>query len=714
MHRTRSVLRPTLWLLCLPLLGATVAFAEPLSLMDVALTREVEEVAIAPSGEQIAYVLEVPRDPVDGENGKARKHLYVVDGEEEPRGFVTGDVRVSKISWRPGHSEIAFLAKRGEDEDAALYGIPTDGGEARKRVAFETSVKEYTFSPDGDRVAFVAEEPEPDPERDPESNGDREEPETWEEKGFDAEIFQEEERHGRVWVQELTDSAGEPGRESAGEPRRLDLEGTASEIHWSPTGDRLALALAPTPFIDDHYMQRRVEIVDVATSETLARVDNPGKLGEVAWSPDGEHLALISAADFHDPREGRLTVAATAEGGEPRDLLPGYEGHVRELAWIDDSTLLYFGDRGVWTEIGTVDLEGTQEILVPGEDHPAWSELALSADGTVAALTGSTPSHPEEAFRFSLAGDDAPRRLTESNSWLTDRDLARQEVVRFRDRADELTIEGLLIHPLEEPEGRVPLVLMVHGGPESHYRQAWITSYSRPGQAMAGRGFASFYINYRASTGRGVAFSKLDQGDGGGREFDDLVDGIDHLVERGLVDEDRVGITGGSYGGFASAWGATYYSDRYAASVMFVGISDQLSKSGTTEIPDEMAAVHWLTRPWEDWQLFLERSPIYYVERARTPILIAHGTEDPRVHPEQSLEMYRYLKAYGETPVRLVWYPGEEHGNSKAAARFDYSVRLVRWMEHYLQGPGGEPPAYPVPYRRAWEEGVLTVGEDAE
>ncbi|MDX1631514.1 MAG: S9 family peptidase [Thermoanaerobaculia bacterium] len=712
MLRTRFAPPSILWLLVLVPGLLPAADGRPLSLSDVAMTREVEEVAIAPSGDRIAYVLGVPRNPLEEENGPARKHLYVLNGEGEPTAFVTGDVRVSQISWRPGHAEIAFLAKRGDDEEAALWGIPTDGGEARKRVTFETGVKEYSFSPDGDRVAFVAEEPAPEEERDPEA--DPEEAETWEEKGFDAEVFQEEERHDRVYVRDLTENGEESTEESPGEPRMLELEGTASEIHWGPTGDRIALALAPTPFIDDHYMQRRVRVVDVETSEILTRVDNPGKLGEIAWSPDGEHLAILSAADFHDPREGRLTVVSASEGGDLENLLPDYEGHVRELAWIDESTLLYLGDRGVWTEIGTVDLGGNQRILVPGEDHPVWDDLALSDGGSVAAFTGETPTHPGEVFRFSPGGKKAPRRLTDNNPWLADRELARQEVVRFRDRADELTIEGLLIHPLEEREERVPLVLMVHGGPESHYRQGWITSYSRPGQAMAGRGFASFYINYRGSTGRGIAFSKLDQGDAGGREFDDLVDGIDHLVERGLADGDRVGITGGSYGGFASAWGATYYSDRYAASVMFVGISDQISKSGTTEIPDEMAAVHWLTRPWEDWKLFLERSPIYYVERARTPILIAHGTEDPRVHPEQSLEMYRYLKAYGETPVRLVWYPEEKHGNREAAARFDYSVRLVRWMEHYLKGGDEEPPAYSIPYRRAWEEGVLTTDGESE
>ena len=182
--------------------------------------------------------------------------------------------------------------------------------------------------------------------------------------------------------------------------------------------------------------------------------------------------------------------------------------------------------------------------------------------------------------------------------------------------------------------------MYVHSGPESHEKNGWLTSYSRPGQVAAAKGFVVFYPNYRGSTGRGVGFSKAGQGDSAGKEFDDLIDGIDHLIEEGIADPKAIGVTGGSYGGYASAWCSTYYSDRFAASVMFVGISNKLSKAGTTDIPEEMYLVHQRKRPWEDWGYFLERSPIRYVERNRTPTLILHGKEDPRVHPSQSLELH--------------------------------------------------------------------------
>jgi len=117
-----------------------------------------------------------------------------------------------------------------------------------------------------------------------------------------------------------------------------------------------------------------------------------------------------------------------------------------------------------------------------------------------------------------------------------------------------------------------------------------------------------------------------------------------------------------------------------------------LSKLGTSDIPQELYQVHSRKWPWEEWSFFLERSPIYHVEKARTPILIAGGEDDTRVHPTQSLQLYRYLELLDRAPVRLVRYPGEKHGNDRAAARYDYSLRLMRWMDHYLEGSGGDPP----------------------
>ena len=214
---------------------------------------------------------------------------------------------------------------------------------------------------------------------------------------------------------------------------------------------------------------------------------------------------------------------------------------------------------------------------------------------------------------------------------------------------------------------RYPLIAVIHGGPEAHVADGWISSYSRPAHALAAEGYVVALPNYRGSTGRGVEFSKLGQNDYADAEFNDIVDLKRHLVAEGLIDPDRVGISGGSYGGYATMWSASALTEEYAAAVAFVGISNQVSKFGTSDIPTEMYLVHSRVWPWEDWMWLLERSPVFHAGKTRTPLLIMHGDSDPRVHPEQSLEMYRNVKLRTDTPVRLVYYPGDDFDPNSTA-----------------------------------------------
>ncbi len=664
--------------LCGALLHAATVGAQqnqPLSPHDVARLRMVTEAKISPDGQLVAYVLSVPRDLKSEDNGANWSELHVVGLDGNSRPFVTGSVNVSKVQWAPDGQSLTFLAKRSNDKETSLYQISMNGGEARRLVRLKTAITDYDWRPDGEQLALLATEPEP------------EERKKLRDKGFNAKIYEEQLQPVKVWL-------ADADPETDDEPRALDLPGTASELHWSPDGKRLLVALTDKPLIDYHFMYRRLRVVDPASGEIVAKIENPGKLGSAAWSPDGKHVAFLSGEDINDPSEGRLMLGNPADGSM-RELMKDYLPNISLIEWKDAETLLFVAADGCFTAYGEVNVRGERRLIIEPKQEQVLVDFSYSADTGTAAFLAHARTHPAEVF--VLRGESL-ERLTNSNPWLDQRALAAQEVIRYKARDGE-TIEGVLVRPLHEQSGtRYPLVLAVHGGPESHVSNGWVTTYSNPGQVAAGRGFAVFYPNYRGSTGRGVAFAKAHQQDAAGKEFDDLVDGVDHLIEMGLVDKAKVGVTGGSYGGYATAWCSTRYSDRFAAGVMFVGISNNLSKSGTTDIPDEMYLVHHRKRVWEDWQYFLERSPIYYAEQARTPLLILHGEDDPRVHPSQSLELYRTLKLLGKTPVRLVLYPGEGHGNRRAAARLDYNLRLMRWMEHYLKGDGGDPPAPELDY----------------
>lgn len=660
----------------------------------IAKIQAVRNVAVAPDGELLAYTVTVPRRPLSDDDGPAWSELYVVDREGNSRPFITGEVTIGAPQWSPDGDWLYYTAKRDGDSEASLYRIPIDGGESLRILTHPTGVGDFDLSPDGQQVAFLATEQLTD--------GLKE----LREKGFDQEIYEEDWKFTRVWVAALPQQRSAAAKDDEPKSRMLELNGSASEVQWSPSGRELLVTLATTPSVDDRYMGRRIHIVEAESGRTVREIGNEGKLGEIAWSPDGKRIAYVSGEDIYDPHEGRLMVTAVDGDGKATDLLPELEGHIASIAWADQSTLYWLAADGVSSRFGSVTLDGKREDLIEPGGTTVFSSFRRANDADTLAFLAENATHPTELF-VTTDADEMPERVTHLNPWLEKMTFARQEVVQWK-ADDGLQLEGVLIYPLDYVEGRrYPTIMYVHGGPESREVNGWLTSYSRPGQVAAADGFAVFYPNYRGSIGRGVEFSKQGQADAAGKEFEDLIDGIDHLIETGITQPDAVGITGGSYGGFASAWGATYYSDRFAASVMFVGISDNVSKIGTTDIPEEMYLVHHRKRLWDDWEYFLKRSPIYYVERNQTPTLIMHGKEDPRVHPSQSLELFRHLKTLGQAPARLVLYEGEGHGNRKAAAQLDYNLRMLRWMRHYLQGEGGDPPPRELDYRE-----LLDISED--
>ena len=650
--------------------------AETIQAWQVITYKSVSSARISPDGAHVAYVVSVPRKPLADESGTAWSELHVLDlsdDNEEGRAFISGEANVGSVQW-VDKKTIAFLAKRGDDEHTSLYGISTEGGEARRLLEHETAIGSYAVSPDGSTIAFLAGEEELEAQ------------EKLTDKGFNQEVYEEDRKRTRLFVASL-DANESDDSESTLSP--LELDGSIRSVDFV-TEDALVITRTPTPLVDDSYVAMEILVIDL-DGAIKSEIEVPGKLGKVSSSPDGSQIAMIAAADRNDPAAGRLSLSVS-EG--LRDLLPDLEGHVADFAWRTNDSLIYVADVGAETIVGEVSLEGSQrDITGPGEAILAGLDLASER----ATLVARRAQHPPELHELDVRSGEL-RRLTDSNPWLDDVSLARQEVVTWS-AEDGMSLEGILIYPLDYQEGtRYPLIMVVHGGPESHYRNGWLTGYSQLGQLAAARGFAVFYPNYRGSTGRGVEFSKHGHADAAGKEFSDLVDAVDHLIDIGLVDRDKVGITGGSYGGYASAWATTYYSDRFAAAIPFVGISNNISKVGTTDIPHEMFEVHHRKWLWDDYEYFLERSPIRYVERNQTPTLILHGKDDTRVHPSQSLELYRHLKVLDQAPVRLVLYPGEGHGNRKSAARFDYLLRTLRWFEHYLQGPGGEAPPMTIDY----------------
>ena len=644
------------------LMSATNALANTFEIEHLPKVQHAGNITLSPNGDVTAYTVSKPRDILAGdEDGRADSHLYVINEKGAPVSFISAKGSVSSLQFSSDSNTIYFKTKRDGDKTTSVYSISLAGGEAKKVFEFETSIGDYALSKDGSTLFFVAKE--------------KDDAEDLSDKGFKAYAYEEDTRYAALWTVDLSSADAEATKLFGGSP---DSGGHVSDFDLSEDGKTLVLASAPTNLIDDFYMLRDLVTIDVATGEEKARKDVPGKLGTFEVSDNGKHVAFLGGTDIHDSSNGVLMVGKT-DTSDFTQLTPNALQHIVDVDWYKGD-LLTVAHRGVETALVVYETDGEEKRTLRTPDDIAVRSVA-TADGEIRFIADS-PKHPREIFSIKR---NRVNKLSNHNAWLEELELAEQTTFTFEARDGEM-IEGLLITPNgEKPADGWPLILSVHGGPEAHYSDGWITRYSDAGQFGAADGYAVYYPNYRGSTGRGVAFAKQHQNDYAGKEFNDLVDGVDALVEAGIVDKDRVGITGGSYGGYASMWGATAQSEHFAASVAFVGISNQVSKFGTSDIPNEMHLVHSLKWPWEDnWMNLIERSPLYHVGKSTTPTLIMHGEEDTRVHPGQSMELFRSMKVRTETPVRLVFYPGEGHGNRFAAAQYDYSLRFMRWMDTYL------------------------------
>ncbi|TIX49732.1 S9 family peptidase [Alteraurantiacibacter aquimixticola] len=661
----------------------SAVMARPMTPEDVARIEYTGTVAVSEDGTRIAYTTFSRPDVTSGEeNGSGSQQLFLADGPMQARAYLPEDVGVSGIGFSPDGTMITYLWA-DEDEKRGVWGVPVAGGAPRKLAGLEdANVLSYAIAPSGESIYLLA-AAAPDEDRDDEAD-----------LGFNARIYEEEQHFNRLFVAASGTAEVDP------EPREIDVPGHVDGMDLAPDGSWMVVTSAPSTLVDDSLVSRKPYIVNLVTGDVRV-VDTPGKIDDIEIAPDGSQFSLIAGVDVNDPAATTLHLvdAATATY---RALNEGAAEAVVDTEWMADgrlATIVHVGAQSVlrfYSDDGDMLREVDPEGLILTSIEHGGNRLVTEAH---------SPSHPNELFLFT---GNTFQRWTDHNPWLAEIDFGTQTTVTFTAR-DGQAVEGILIEPVGGVDfGGAPTILDVHGGPEAHESNGWVTGYGNPGQVAAGRGYAVFLPNYRGSTAYGTAFSKQHQGNYTDPEFADLVDAKYALAELGYTDPARVGITGGSYGGYATAWSSTYNSEEFAAGVMFVGISNQISKMGTGDIPLEMYNVHARQWPWEDWTGMLEVSPIYYADRADTPLLILHGEEDTRVSPTQSVELYRHIKIRRpDTPLRLVFYPGEGHGNGMAAARYDYNVRMMEWFDTYLMT--GDRDA-PIPGPRP----ALELGEDEE
>jgi dipeptidyl aminopeptidase/acylaminoacyl peptidase len=463
---------------------------------------------------------------------------------------------------------------------------------------------------------------------------------------------------------------------ATGKSRPVSQTGTTVwEAAWCGQAALLAVT-SPDPG-EEAWYTAELQRIDLATGETDLLFAPEHQIGWPSAAPSGDRWAFVTATcSDRWVVAGDLHVAAEPGPGAAVDT---GGADVTWTQWLDDQRLGYLGLRGMITVAGIYDHStGKAEEIwssheTVGERYPQGGFLP---DGSLGAVLQSYVRYPELSFiRDGEAYAVASLRHPGADYLASVGGAA--ELVRWQ-APDGLEIEGLLCVP--DRPGPHPLIVHVHGGPVWSYRDRWSMGYVYT-PLLVSHGYAVLHPNPRGSGGRGQEFARAVFGDMGGADTYDYLSGIDALVERGIADPERIGVTGGSYGGFMSAWLITQ-DQRFAAAVPMAPVTDWYSQHHTSNIP-HFDTLFLADKPRARSGRYPDRSPLLFAEQVRTPTLQTTGELDRCTPPGQAVEFHTALRECGVQSA-LAIYPGEGHGVRKFPALIDQCTRIVGWFERYM------------------------------
>lgn len=627
----------------------------PMSFVDTINLKRVSGPRLSPNGTQILFTI----THADWEKNKFLSHLWRmnVDGTNLVQ-MTNGKDGESGGIWSPDGRHIAFVAKRNKERQ--IYFLNTKGGEAIEFSDHKGGLNDFSWSPDGKKIYFVANDPLSEEEEKKKKEKD------------DAFIFENNYQHQHLWVIDI---------ETKEEKRITEGDFTIRSFSLSRDGTETVYLAAPTPLYDD-TLKAEIWIHDLTDSSRQQITHNNIPENSIELSPDNSQILFTADGNekFEFYHQSTLFLVP-AKGGTPKLILPQFKYEISGANWSADGRSIYFtANMGVHSELFSLRLSDLKvEQLTDGKHAIRGFDYIPQINKVVYKV--NSPQNPG-TFWISDLPNFSPRLISDPYPELKEYKLAEYETVQWKS-TDGKMVEGVLIYPVDYQKGnRYPLLAHTHGGPMSSDK----LTFDGYAHARAGKGYAILKPNYRGSTGYGNEVLRDMVGHYFLNADDDVLTGVDYLVEQGTADPDKLGTLGWSAGGHMTNWLITQ-TDRFKAASSGAGASNWISMYAQSDV--RIYRTPWfLGDPWHahsPLKAYREHSSIFQVHKAKTPTLIMFGENDRRVPMPQGVEMYRGLKA-NNVPTELVVFPRTGHGPRELRHVLYKMNKEFQWLEKYIRG----------------------------
>jgi dipeptidyl aminopeptidase/acylaminoacyl peptidase len=644
----------------------------------------VNDPQVSPDGERVVFV-----QTIMDEKKKYRSHLFIQQiKSKEVIQWTNGETKDTQPRWSPDGKQIAFLSNRtGKNQ---IWHISSAGGEATRLTHCKNGVNTFSWSPEGKTILFST----------PLSSQDS--------------LTEQEESEGKQDVKEpyvvnhlryKSDGLGLlDGKHSqlvlinlkTKKLRQLtDGEYDHSDGAWSPDGSKIAL-VANRSGNEFETFKSDLYVISLQNGEWKQLTNGTGSFSSPVWSPDGTKLSCLGHELEYDGATLERVWVFDVESGEMTCITGQWDVHAGDAA-IGDMRSGHSSSGAIWSVVGKglyflasengntnlyyTDLNGSIQQLGAATNRHVFS-FSLDSKQEFALLGVSDPQNPGDLYCLSLI-DGTEQRLTAVNEWLHEIELSAPEPLEFSVQ-DGWKIHGWILKPVGFQEGvKYPMVLEVHGGPHAMYANTFFHEL----QLLAAQGYVILYTNPRGSHGYGQAFVDACRGDYGGKDYTDLMSAVDHVLEYyDFIDDMRLGVTGGSYGGFMTNW-IVGHTDRFKAAVTQRSISNWISFYGVSDIGYFFSEWEIGGNGFETQDKLWAHSPIRFVFNVATPLLILHGERDYRCPIEQAEQFYVALKHQNKAPVEFVRFPDSNHELSRSGEptlRVERLNRIIGWFAKYL------------------------------